>query len=124
MALMEGAAVSSLVASEHWRTVSSLATFVALMEGAAVSSLVTVLFVLATTRGFLFLATLVAVADLLEGGNLFLLPGAVLVAALVAPEIGELVATLFLMRADARLGLASTSCVPPLDVGDMVMQYL
>ncbi len=69
-----------------------------------------------------FLVTLVvAVPDLFEGGNRFLLRvGAARVVVSVAPE-GELVATLFLMRADARLGLASTSGAPPLDVGDMVV---
>ncbi len=109
------------------RAVSSLASFAAEIDsaaGATVSSLATVLLVLATTRCF-FLVSLVAVPDLLEGSNRFLLRGgAAPVVASVAPEVGELVATLFLMRVDARLGLASTSGVPPLDVGDMVMQYL
>ncbi len=70
-----------------------------------------------------FLVTLVVavVPDLFEGGNRFLLRVvAIRVVVSVAPE-GELVATLFLMRADARLGLASTSGAPPLDVGDMVV---
>ena len=142
LSLVGGAAVLSLAAAETDVTgaasdsagvaaVSLLSTFAAEMDsaGAAILSLATVLFILAATSCF-FLATVVAVPDLLEGSNLFLLPGAVLVAVLVAPEVRELVAILFLMRTDARLGLASTSCavlvaalVAP-EVGELVVTTL
>ncbi len=41
--------------------------------------------------------------------------------ALVLPAVGEFAATLFLMHVDTQLGLAATSHLPPLDVGDMLI---